>query len=98
MLWLLITGKLPTSGQVGNLTAELHKRSAIPERVRAMLQGMGAGVHPMTQLSMAVLALQPASKFAKAYQAGAPHLQCRNHMNTCDHGSELTDASSDCLR
>jgi citrate synthase len=49
----------------------LRERSALPAHVPAVLAALPPGTHPMTQLSAAVLALQPASRFAAAYEGGA---------------------------
>src|SRR5690606_1295421 len=70
MLWLLLTGQIPTSEQVTKLTQDLHERSEIPENVFQLLKSLDKSVHPMTQLSMGILALQPQSIFAKRYQEG----------------------------
>ena len=67
-----MTGELPTKAQVESVTAELHSRSHIPASVEAAIKHFPKGMHPMTQLSSAVLALQPGSKFAAAYAAGTP--------------------------
>ena len=70
LLWLLLTGEIPTQAQVASVTADLHARAALPPHVAAMIAAFPKGMHPMTQLSSAVLAMQPTSKFAAAYQAG----------------------------
>lgn len=72
MLWLLLTGELPTEAQVRATTADLAARSDVPPYVMKLLRELPAGTHPMTQMTMAVMALQPESVFAKKYQAGAP--------------------------
>jgi hypothetical protein len=71
MLWLLLTGKIPTASQVEGLSSELQGRAKLPSHINGVLKTLPAGTHPMTQLSIAVMALQPASKFAQAYQQGA---------------------------
>jgi citrate synthase len=71
MLWLLLTGDIPTETQVSGLTKDLHARSTIPTKVVDTILNFSPTLHPMTQLSMGVLALQQDSKFAKAYQNGA---------------------------
>jgi len=71
LLWLLLTGEVPTESQVEGVRKELVKRSAIPEHVVTMIKNFPKDLHPMSQFSAAVLALQRDSKFAKAYQAGA---------------------------
>jgi citrate synthase len=68
--WLLLTGEIPTDAQVKALNAELHKREALPQSVIDLIDGLGKDVHPMTQLSMGLLALQPGSLFAKKYREG----------------------------
>lgn len=69
--WLLLTGEMPTDAQVKSLNAELHKREALPQSVISLIDGLSKEVHPMTQLSMGLLALQPESKFYKKYREGA---------------------------
>ena len=72
LMWLLLTGELPTEAQVDQLTAELHARAELPAHVEPMIRAFPKGMHPMTQFSSAVLALQTESKFARAYQDGTP--------------------------
>ena len=51
--------QIPSKEQVDSLSAELAERgSNIPAHVDTMLMSMPPGTHPMTQFSMAVLALQ----------------------------------------
>jgi len=68
--WLLLTGEVPTEAQVKGLTAEFHARATIPASVQATIDSLPKTMHPMTQLSIALLALQPTSKFAAGYAAG----------------------------
>ena len=70
LFWLLMTGEIPTPEQTAALTAEWEARSALPPQVLKVLEALPDGTHPMTQLSAAVMALQPGSVFAKAYQDG----------------------------
>jgi citrate synthase len=70
LLWLLLTGEIPTAEQVNSLTAELHSRAKLPDHVEGMIRAFPKGMHPMTQLSSAVLALQTDSQFQKAYSEG----------------------------
>lgn len=72
MLWLLLTGEVPTEQQVRALTAELHSRAdkdAIAAAQKA-IAALPANAHPMTSLSTGILALQTFSKFHKAYSTG----------------------------
>ena len=70
LLWLLLTGNLPTKAQVDGLSKELRSRAHLPAHVIDVLNALPAETHPMTQLSIAIMALQTESKFAKAYQEG----------------------------
>jgi len=70
LLWLLLTGEVPTKDQVRSLTDELHSRARLPPHVIEAINAFPRGMHPMTQLSSAVLQMQTESKFAKAYQDG----------------------------
>jgi len=68
--WLLLTGEVPSDDQVRELTKELHARSAVPQNVLATLASLPKETHPMTQLSVCMLALQKDSKFTAGYQGG----------------------------
>ena len=70
LLWLLITGEVPTPEQAASVTQELRDRATIPPHVFQVLKALPDDAHPMTQLTMGVMALQTRSKFAKAYQEG----------------------------
>lgn len=72
LLWLLLTSEMPTQAQAESLTTELHSRAKLPSHVEPLLRSLPKHMHPMTQLSTAVLAMQTDSKFAKAYQDGVP--------------------------
>jgi len=68
--WLLLTGDIPNNDTVAKMTQEMHSRAAIPADVISTIDSLPTTMHPMTQLSIALLALQPYSKFAAAYAAG----------------------------
>jgi len=70
LLWLLLTGEVPTQQEADSVSEELAKRSKIPEHVLTLLKNYPSNVHPMTQLSTAVAALNSESEFAKAYEQG----------------------------
>merc|ERR1719405_412231 len=69
-MWLLLTGEVPKGDVVEAMTQELHAREAIPASVDATIDSLPKTMHPMTQLSIALLALQPGSKFANEYSKG----------------------------
>jgi len=70
-LWLLLTGNIPTPAQVHALSAELHARSDLPRDVTSLVDSLPKTMHPMTQLGIGMLALQPTSQFAAGYRTGA---------------------------
>mgnify|MGYP000974047883 CR=1 FL=1 len=70
LLWLLLTGEVPTKEQCDALTADLHARAKLPAHVEPMIRAFPKGMHPMTQLSSAILALQTESVFASEYAKG----------------------------
>lgn len=86
MLWLLLSGSLPTQKQVDGLSAELRARGQLPQSVVSLLKSLPKNTHPMTQFSMAVLALQPDSRFAQAYQEGVRPVQA---TSSCPRASGL---------
>jgi hypothetical protein len=70
LFWLLVTGEVPTQDQVNALSRDWAARAAIPEFVEEVLDRCPPTLHPMSQFSLAVTALNHDSAFAKAYQEG----------------------------
>jgi citrate synthase len=70
LLWLLLTGDVPTSQQAASVTELLKNRSHLPAEIPAVLDALPHNAHPMTQFATAVLALQSASKFSASYEMG----------------------------
>ncbi|KAK9389263.1 citrate synthase-like protein [Lipomyces mesembrius] len=70
LFWLLLTGEVPTEGQVKALSAELAARSELPQHVKDLIDRSPATLHPMAQFSIAVTALESESAFTKAYEKG----------------------------
>ena len=70
IIWLLLTSEIPSVEQTRMLTADLAARAKLPAHVEPLIRSLPKNMHPMTQLSMALLACQTDSKFAKAYQDG----------------------------
>ncbi|KAJ5972928.1 Citrate synthase-like core [Penicillium vulpinum] len=70
MFWLLLTGQVPSTGQVRAFSRELAEKSELPSHILDLIKSFPASMHPMTQLSIAVAALNTESKFAKAYENG----------------------------
>eukprot|EP01133_Synstelium_polycarpum_P000221 gene221-269_t len=70
ILWLLLTGEVPSTAQVQQLSKDLAARAGLPKFVTEMIKNFPKEMHPMSQLGAAILALQSNSKFAAAYQKG----------------------------
>jgi citrate synthase len=70
MFWLLLTGEVPSVGQVRVLSRELAEKAQLPAFVNEMLDAFPKDLHPMTQFACAVSALNYTSEFAKAYEKG----------------------------
>ncbi|KAG9137247.1 hypothetical protein Leryth_023707 [Lithospermum erythrorhizon] len=70
LLWLLLTGKVPTKEQVDSLSKDLRSRATIPDHVYKTIEGLPVDAHPMTQFATGVMALQVQSEFQKAYEKG----------------------------
>ena len=70
MLYLLLTGEVPTDEQAEGVRADLASRATLPRQVESMLFALPKTMHPMTQLSIGVLALQPGSQFLTQYNQG----------------------------
>merc|ERR1712050_416187 len=63
-------GEIPSDAEIKALNEELHRRSKIPDHVIKFIDALPRDMHPMTQLSMSLLALQPDSQFGQAYRNG----------------------------
>lgn len=70
LLWLLLTGKVPSKEQVDSLSQELRSRATVPDHVYKTIDALPVTAHPMTQFTTGVMALQVQSEFQKAYEKG----------------------------
>lgn len=70
LLWLLLTGKIPTKEQVEVLRLDLLRRMQVPNHVYSVLDALPVDTHPMTQLVTAVSACQTGSHFTIGYHNG----------------------------
>lgn len=70
MFWFLLTGKVPLQQQIDAFCSELAENAELPAYVENSLKTLPADIHPMTQLSIAISALNYESNFAKAYEKG----------------------------
>ncbi|CAN1190318.1 Pentatricopeptide repeat-containing protein At2g22070 [Linum perenne] len=70
LLWLLLTGKVPSKEQVNGLSKELRDRAKVPDYAFKAIDALPVSAHPMTQFTTGVMALQVQSEFQKAYDQG----------------------------
>jgi citrate synthase len=70
LLWLLLTGEVPTQHQVTELSKDLAARSKVPQHTIDILKSLPKSMHPMTQFTIGINSLQTESLFAKHYQEG----------------------------
>ncbi|KAF8819083.1 citrate synthase [Cardiosporidium cionae] len=69
LFWLLLTGEIPTAEEVTALSAFIAERSFVPHYVKQTINCLPKQSHPMTQLIVAMAALQSESSFARHYGA-----------------------------
>ncbi|RPD38932.1 citrate (Si)-synthase, eukaryotic [Chitinophaga barathri] len=70
LFYLMLIGELPTEADVQNLSSVLGRRSHVPNHVFDAIEALPISTHPMTMFTVAVMALQTESVFAKAYADG----------------------------
>jgi citrate synthase len=70
IFYLVLTGDIPTREDVAKVSEESRQRSQLPSYLFPVLDALPLNTHPMTQLSVGILALQNDSKMAARYQAG----------------------------
>ena len=84
LFYLMLIGELPTEADVQNISSVLGRRSHVPNHVFDAIESLPISAHPMTMLTVAVMALQTESLFAKAYADG---------MNKKDYWSYMYEDS-----
>lgn len=70
VFYLMLIGELPTAKDVINVSNNWARRSIVPKHVFDMLESLPKSTHPMTQFSMAIMALGTESVFAEEYTKG----------------------------
>lgn len=70
LFWLMMTGEVPTQEEVNWLSDEWERRRQIPDQVWKALDSLSIDTHPMSQLSIGVMAMQDKSIFARRYAEG----------------------------
>jgi len=70
MLWLLLTGNVPTVEETKGLSEELASKGKLPSYAEKIIDSFPKTMHPMTQFAAAVASLNHDSAFAAAYTKG----------------------------
>lgn len=70
MFYYLLTGKIPTQHEVDELSREFAAKGQLPEYLLKIVDSLPRTMHPMTQLSIGISALNNESSFASAYARG----------------------------
>ena len=70
VLWLMLTGSLPTEEESKDLQREINERMDVPDYIWDILNAFPKDAHPMNLLSALVTALGYGSKFKKEYDKG----------------------------
>jgi citrate synthase len=72
VFYLLLTGDVPSEAETAEVTRAWREHEALPEHVTRTVDALPRTAHPMTQLSVGILAMQPDSIFAHRYREGMP--------------------------
>ena len=67
ILWLLLTGELPSESDIKDFKQEIFQRGALTADEEKLINSFPKEMHSMTQFSAGVLMCQPRSHFMKAY-------------------------------
>ena len=70
LVYLLLTGDIPTEEEIKEVASEFNKRKKVPQYVFDILNAMPEDSHPMVMFSTAILSMQKESVFVKKYNAG----------------------------
>jgi citrate synthase len=70
LFWLMLVGEIPTAENVKWLTDSWNRRSNVPDHVFKAIDILPIDTHPMTQFSIAIMAMQNTSVFAQRYMTG----------------------------
>lgn len=79
MLWLLLTGQVPSVEQTRALSQEFAEKGELPKFVEDLIDSLPRSLHPMTQLGMGVAALNHDSAFQSSYEKGMKKAEYWTH-------------------
>ncbi len=72
LLFLFLTGDIPTQQEVSDVGDEFRKRRILPRYVYEVIDSFPPNSHPMTIFSTAILSMSRESFFNRKYRAGIP--------------------------
>ncbi len=72
LLYLFLTGDIPTNEEVQEVGDEFRKRRILPRYVYEVIDAFPPNSHPMTIFSTAILSMSRESFFNRKYRAGIP--------------------------
>jgi citrate synthase len=70
LFWLMLIGEIPTAENVQWLSENWVRRANVPDHVFKAIDALPADSHPMTLLSVGIMAMQNTSVFARRYTEG----------------------------
>lgn len=70
LFYLMLINELPTKADVDHISNTWARRSIVPRHVFSVLDRLPITTHPMTQFSIAIMAMQTESVFAREYRKG----------------------------
>jgi citrate synthase len=71
LVYLLLTGDIPTEAEIKEVAEEFNTRKAVPSYVFDVIKAMPIDTHPMVMFSAAVLSMQRESVFNHQYNSGS---------------------------
>lgn len=75
LVYLLLTGDVPTESEVSDVVDEFRKRRIVPRYVYEVIDAYPCCSHPMAIFANAILTLHRESFFSKKYEAGINKLE-----------------------
>lgn len=70
LFYLMLTGEVPSYDDMYEVGSNWTKRAVVPKHVFEVIDALPTTTHPMTQFSVAIMAMQTESEFAAAYRRG----------------------------
>ena len=78
LVYLLLTGDIPTETEIKEVAQEFNKRKNVPKYVFDVIRAMPLDTHPMIMFSAAILSMQRESLFNQQYH----HLKKNDYWDT----------------